>query len=346
MPEMDGLQTIEKFRSTVDPKCETPIILLHSSSDEINLRTVCKKLKIRFQLLKPVKSNELYYYVKNIHTKNLTITNQEQSYNLQSSIEQIKLDKKPSILIADDSVMNLYLARSIISKLIPGCLTLEASDGMKAFELVKKHNPDIILMDIQMPVLDGFKSTLKIRKWEAETNRQRQSIIIALTAGALKEQVKEARSVGMNDYLTKPLDVKKLGSCLKNHLSGENNTKSDSSEENNNSDSTIFDRESLLEGLMDDEELLKSIVETGLNNVREMMSNFNKAVDQKCINDIKATAHSIKGAAANLRLKTISMISKQIESDTKDEDLESIMTLAEKLNKEWKAAETILTQEL
>ncbi len=108
------------------------------------------------------------------------------------------------ILIAEDNEMSLTLVVDLIR--IAGFETLEAANGKQAVDLARKHKPDLILMDIQMPVMDGLEAT-RILKADSET---RGIPIIALTAGAMKGDQEEIIEAGCDESLTKPLDTRKF----------------------------------------------------------------------------------------------------------------------------------------
>jgi two-component system cell cycle response regulator DivK len=108
------------------------------------------------------------------------------------------------ILIVEDEPKNLKLIRDLLQG--SGYLTLEATDGAQGIELAKAHKPDLILMDILMPVMDGLKAT-KILKADAET---RNIPIIALTSYAMKGDEEKIREVGCDEYITKPIDTKEF----------------------------------------------------------------------------------------------------------------------------------------
>ncbi|GGA73671.1 hybrid sensor histidine kinase/response regulator [Flavobacterium palustre] len=105
------------------------------------------------------------------------------------------------VLIVEDNKINMFLAKTLIQKIIPDCSILEAFDGEQAIEQYKIQQPDIILMDIQMPNKNGFEATYEIRKIEENTFTP----IVALTAGIFIEEKEECLKSGMNDYITKPI---------------------------------------------------------------------------------------------------------------------------------------------
>ncbi len=123
----------------------------------------------------------------------------------------------PSILIAEDVMLNLVLVKALIHKFIPNATCLEAQDGKKAVQLFTTQVPDFVLMDIQMPEMDGYEATQAIRNYEL-VNRMGRTPIVALTAGAIVGEREKCLAAGMDDYITKPIDRKELASKLIEHL--------------------------------------------------------------------------------------------------------------------------------
>ena len=111
---------------------------------------------------------------------------------------------KKIVLIVEDDLKSMKLFRDLLEA--SGYASLEATNGKKAVELAREKKPDLILMDIQMPVMDGFEAT-KILKAGAET---RNIPIIALTSYAMKEDDEKIREAGCDGYITKPIDTKEF----------------------------------------------------------------------------------------------------------------------------------------
>ena len=118
-----------------------------------------------------------------------------------------------TILIVEDEPKNLKLIRDLLQAAT--YLTLEATDGAQGIELAKAHKPDLILMDILMPVIDGFEAT-KILKADAET---RNIPIIALTSYAMKGDEEKVREIGCDGYITKPIDTRGFLKRIAEYLS-------------------------------------------------------------------------------------------------------------------------------
>lgn len=114
------------------------------------------------------------------------------------------------VLIVEDNTINMLLAKTLVKKIIPESIIIEAFDGDQAIEQYLNQRPDIILMDIQMPNKNGFEATYEIRKIEQD----RATPIIALTAGIFIEEKEQCLKSGMNDYITKPIIVSDLESIM------------------------------------------------------------------------------------------------------------------------------------
>jgi CheY-like chemotaxis protein len=125
--------------------------------------------------------------------------------------------RQPRILLAEDNPVNQKVAQRVLEK--EGFQVDVAADGRQAVDAWRRGNYDLILMDCQMPHLDGYEATREIRREERENSLMRRIPIVALTAHAMKGAADECRHAGMDDYLTKPLDREQLRRCLKEHLS-------------------------------------------------------------------------------------------------------------------------------
>jgi CheY-like chemotaxis protein len=121
-----------------------------------------------------------------------------------------------TVLIAEDVDMNMLLIKYLLQKSYPQVRILEAVNGNEAVLLWQKEKPDLILMDMQMPEMDGVEATLKIRELELST--ENNIPIIALTAGAMQSERDKCIEAGMDDFLTKPIEQEKLLQTLNRFL--------------------------------------------------------------------------------------------------------------------------------
>jgi PAS domain S-box-containing protein len=201
MPEMDGFEMISRIRAMSSDHDLT--IMMLSSTDLPQTLAKVRKLGIEWYVVKPVKRAELYAAIAramadSVPAQAAPAASQARAVEGRGAI----VDRPLRILLADDSADNRLLIQAYLRK-TPYHLD-EVEDGEKAIELVFNGGYDLILMDIQMPVMDGYTAVEKIREWEARTNHE-HTPIIALTASALDDAVRHTRAVGFDMHVSKPV---------------------------------------------------------------------------------------------------------------------------------------------
>ncbi|WP_441859353.1 response regulator [Mesonia sp.] len=214
MPIMDGIETIRKIKG-MPPRenSEQPFIVLYSSSDDDQLQLACDELEIKNRLVKPIRMNQMYQVLAELRY----FQEPKSPIQEQASTQSTKTGLK--ILIAEDYEINMLLNKTFLKELVPEVIIIEASDGTEAVSEFKKESPDIILMDIQMPNLNGLEATKQIRSIEKDV----EIPIIALTAGSLPGEKEKCLQAGMTDFLTKPLLKQSLSDMLHKWLGKEIN---------------------------------------------------------------------------------------------------------------------------
>lgn len=195
MPIMDGIETIRKMKNMIpDANHAAPYVVLYSSSDDTDLQEACDELEIENRLVKPIRMKQMYQVLSTLKSEK---KKPAQIKNVASEVSNHDI----KILIAEDNAVNLLLTKTYLKDIIPEALIIEAKDGMEAVEKYQKESPDLILMDIQMPYLNGIEATQKIRALEKNI----EIPIIAITAGSLPGEKEKCMQGGMSDFLTKPL---------------------------------------------------------------------------------------------------------------------------------------------
>lgn len=206
MPYMDGLETIAKIREMFAPtKEEQPIILLSSSSDTETVARSSELLQVNRRLLKPVKMQDIYAALSRLYQK----TDQ----NVQQSVEEIALTNKNefTILIAEDNAINMLLVLTILGRIAPNAKLIQAKNGLEAVAYCLQALPNLILMDVQMPEMNGLEATAKIRNIAGPKHH---IPIIALTAANVKEERDKCLASGMDDFIVKPIAEETLVKAL------------------------------------------------------------------------------------------------------------------------------------
>jgi signal transduction histidine kinase/HPt (histidine-containing phosphotransfer) domain-containing protein/ActR/RegA family two-component response regulator len=245
------------------------------------------------------------------------------------------------ILIAEDSLTNQTLIKLLLERV--GLEAVIVENGQQAVQKAMAEKFDIILMDIQMPVMNGYEATENLRKEGVKTP------IVAVTACAMKGDDEKCFSAGCSDYLSKPIDRKKLVETLSKYLSvvgtgccgdlasstGEKSAAEVKPQETSGSFGSPSDIEidwQLLVERLGSEELVDEIIPIFLKDNTERMKILTDAmgkVDQK---EIKFYAHSIKGATATIGAARISELAKQLEIAARDGDSAKYKPLFDEIN--------------
>ncbi|MFA5598050.1 MAG: ATP-binding protein, partial [Pusillimonas sp.] len=271
-------------------------------------------------------------------------------YNKISSAERID-PKDFSILLAEDNLTNQKVIEAIFKKL-PYNLDI-ANDGKEVLKMLKSKRYGLILMDCLMPVLDGYQTTRLIRSGEAgEINKDIP--VIAITANAMTGDREKCVASGMNDYVAKPVQPKELISKLKkwantdngisakiNNLKSNRNAKlTDKPEEFyvknvlKNENLLVLDKAELKKRMLDDDALVKQVLETFKQSLPDFLKEFNIAVLEENLEKIAKTAHTIKGASANVSASAINQTAKEIEQAAKTQNLKLVTSLLRSLEKD------------
>jgi len=204
MPEMDGFDVAEKLMPIVG---ETPMLLLTSGDRRGDVQR-CREIGIRGYLVKPVRPLELLGTI----LQNFNDSTNEDSVVAEAAIGGFHYEgPELSILLAEDNRINQRLAIKLLEKF--GHKVTLAVNGLEALEAWRAASFDVILMDIQMPKLDGLEATQEIRR-EENTHSLALTPIIALTAHAMKGDRERCLEAGMDGYLSKPLKRQDLYSTL------------------------------------------------------------------------------------------------------------------------------------
>ena len=205
MPDMDGIETARRIRNKVGDTL--PIIIL-SAYDWTEIEDEAREVGITAFLAKPLFKSRLYETMRN------TLMPTPDTQMEQNGL--IAHDKASGrILLVEDNTLNAEIAQTLLTDY--GLHVDVASDGNEALEFFRAdtNKYDIIFMDVQMPVMDGYHATAAIRDLESKNFKHSHTVIIGMSANAFKENVDKALACGMDDYITKPIDIKKLQNLLR-----------------------------------------------------------------------------------------------------------------------------------
>ena len=203
MPAMDGFEMIRRIR--LGPNGNLPIVILVTSGGLTTRLNAMKDLGVNHYVVKPIKRRELYAAICDAMAELAApadaVVEPRREVAPNGSSAHL-LDRPLSILLADDSADNRLLIAAYLKK--SRYVLDEVEDGQAAVDRFMTRAYDVVLMDIQMPVLDGYSAVRMIRQWETASQRRRTPII-ALTASALEQDVRRAHEVGCDLHVSKPV---------------------------------------------------------------------------------------------------------------------------------------------
>ena len=209
MPELDGFETAKSIMENFNIKI--PIIMFSPIGKDIET-SLAESLGIRSFLNKPINSSMLFDAIIDIFSKKpAKIENTKRTIKTQIELYKERL-KGTRILVAEDNITNQDIALAIFDG--TEIIVEIAEDGKQALNIIKKKQFDLILMDIQMPEMDGYEATRAIRQWENNLGNKNKIPIIAMTANAMKGDDEKCLKAGMDGYIPKPIKVDKLYQTL------------------------------------------------------------------------------------------------------------------------------------
>ena len=230
---------------------------------------------------------------------------------------QSKLGKR-SILIAEDIELNQVIVRHIIESW--GCEVKIAMNGAEAVKMMSSNKYDLVLMDIQMPEMDGIQATVRIRNLP---DKQKAAIpIIAFTAHSLKEDAARYLAAGMNDYLSKPFDEEKLYEMIARYLLPENADvmfviPDEETGNNMNSNEKLYDL-SLIESISGgDKDFVRKMIDLFIETIPPNVKELNTFSVQQNWEMVSKMAHKLKSTLDSMGIHSIKQEIRTIEQSAK-----------------------------
>ncbi len=328
MPDCDGLELINRISQYISQVPKT--LMLSSAGSEI-LSELKQNQQIDCFLPKPIRRDNVLQQI--FHLLQHSIHTVENNHSLESrkilnantelSTTPLPLaDSKSSqnqqqisILLAEDVAVNQMVVQGMLGQM--GLSADWAQNGQEAVDKIKENYYDLILMDIQMPIMDGYQASREIRQFQQE-NHLPNTPIIALTAHAMKGDMELCYEAGMSDYLTKPLTAKKLSETLQ-HWSQQAIKSSISSPI---TPTLLSDQDEEIHLINDktvkrlEKEIggdLSPIYDHFLVSLKDSFEELDKAVTSEDIKAVQQLSHRIKGSSRNLGLDALGQLANDLE---------------------------------
>ena len=304
MPFMNGMRVIHELRNTLQLSAEElPVILLHNANTNDEILADAERLQVSHVLSKPISEPTLFSALSQLN--NVAAT------HILPDTRTLDLGDKNKVLIVDDNEVNLLLARTMIEKLAPQAEIMQVTDGLQAVEIFQEKQPNIILMDIQMPNLNGYDASKKIRKL---SNMEHEAIIIALTAGTVKGERERCLAAGMNDYISKPIVYDDLAEMLSKWYKLIDYESVETKQTNQVDENTHFDLEALMKQIDHDEAIYQQLVTEFKLQLEQLLPLLDEAYQKKEIQLLGSLGHKLKGTAAVMHMVVLSQLTQSLEA--------------------------------
>lgn len=344
MPGMDGEHTTIIIRNTAAIR-NTGIIMLTSLGTRGDMADM-RQIGCDGYLIKPVKESLLFEAISDLLSGRQPGSDEKKKIITRHTLADRKITNI-HILLAEDNKVNQKVAATILGK--AGYQVDIADNGRIALEMLATKKYNIVLMDIQMPEMDGFQATIEIRGQEQGTNQHQ--IIIAMTAHTLKGDREKCLAAGMDDYIAKPIEpqfmLDKISDWSKSIFKAperqqHNGTGAAKQTIADKAKKTIdvanppgpVDMKGAMRRFADDRAFYREMVDEFLSYVSEHMETMENAIAEDDYTTIQKTAHGIKGAAGNLSAHRVQDLALAIENMGREKQIEEVGTTIDKLRQE------------
>ena len=309
--DINGIELMEIINSKYNNQINS--ILMVTAYDKEELLNSCKKDEIpQAILVKPVSSSSLFDAILNICGEKQTIHDlvTKTSNNFKN-----KFLNGFTALVVEDNIFNQEIANEIL--LNENIIVHIVNNGEEAIKwLMNNPTPNIILMDCQMPIMDGYEATTVIRD-----ELKLKTPIIAMTANALDGDKEKCFACGMNGYISKPFHIddflNEINRCTDEEFS---------SNSNNNQKLNLqidgFDIENALKKLNNNEKLYIKLLKKFIDDQGDFIEKYNKCVEENDLESAKRMSHTLKGIASTLGIDKLSALAKELELNPDNKELQ------------------------
>jgi len=349
MPGMDGIEASRRIRNH-QGLAKVPVMIMVTAYGREEIMRQADQAGLASFLIKPVSASVLFDTIMQAFGKDMAVPSRIEQRKEQRT-EKLRNIQGAQILLVEDNEINQELARELLeNEMLPVTIT---ANGEEAVKLVKEKNFDAVLMDVQMPVMDGYQATRKIREWESgirnaefgsgnkiekdsdSKSEIKRLPIIAMTAHAMTGDRERCLQAGMNDYVPKPIDPDRLFSALVRWIKPGNRVIPDYLLVKADENSTGDDRLSLsgLRGISvksgltrigGNRKLYRKLLGKFRRNYSTVADDISNAIKKDDSETAVRLAHTIKGLAGNIGARDLHLTAVDLESALRRKKTENI----------------------
>ncbi len=348
MPGMDGAALGQVIR--IDEKLKDTRLVLFSSLGQRGDARRMEEAGFSAYLTKPARQSELFGCLSAALAGPASERAMPRPIITRHAVREMRRNAA-RILLAEDNITNQQVALAILRKI--GLRADAVANGIEAVAALENIPYDLVLMDVQMPVMDGLEATRSIRGPGSAVLNHRVPII-AMTAHAMQGDREKCLEAGMNDYVSKPVVPRVLSEVLERWLPAEPGVTAQSGQgevaeraaAGPGDRATIFDKAGAMERLMGDEDVLRVIVKNFLEDIPRRLEALKRYLDAADTRGIEQQAHTIKGASANVGGEVLRTMASEIEKAGRTGDLKSVTTYLPEMEAQFVRLKEVMAKEL
>ncbi len=319
MPEMDGFDLAERIRG--EAGIVPPLMIMLTSGGQSGESARARRLGVSAYLTKPVRQSELFDTLMKALVANKRPRPEPEVDDRESEVEvppTPPAGRAFSILLAEDHLVNQKVAVCMLKGM--GHDSVVVPDGRAAVEAWRAGSFDLILMDVQMPEMDGYEAVAAIRQAEAEAGGHVP--IVALTAHAMKGDRERCLGSGFDEYVSKPIRAAQLKAVIEQMMEQSSSARPVAPADV--ASAREFDRQAALEGLGGDIKLLGEVIGLFLEDCPRLLGEMDRAIRDADSASLKRLAHTVRGVASNFATPAVVEAARTLEIQGKAEEWRSI----------------------
>jgi two-component system, sensor histidine kinase and response regulator len=329
LPDMNGIRSAEIIKS--NPKLRhIPKIIMLTAHGSHEIMRQAKESGLDGFLQKPIDSSSLFNSILEVFGEKSSLETDTRIYKISKNEQSIISIKGAKILLVEDIEINQEIAKKFLEK--AGIVVAIANNGKEAVEMVSQSDYDCVLMDCQMPVMDGYEATQIIRKEERFSSLP----IIAMTANAMRGDREKCINAGMDDHIPKPINPNGLLSTLAKWVSPRENSDEEIAASEISTVSKADKALSKLEGI--DVNFGLSMVDGDVETYKMFLVRFfesnitayekiQKALDANNLKQAEFLVHTVRGGAGNIGAKILSKVGESLEIAISNNQIDSLQPL-------------------
>ncbi|HET7480961.1 MAG TPA: response regulator, partial [Rubrobacteraceae bacterium] len=345
MPEMDGLSLARRIKE--DPGLSSIRLVLLTSIGRRGEGGAARQAGIEAYLTKPVRQQELYEALAAVMSETGHSGEAERRLVTRHSIRERQAGSRARVLLAEDNLVNQKVAVRMLERL--GYRVDVAGNGREALDAIRRNQYAAVLMDVQMPEMDGYEATAEIRWRERNEPGVRHLPVIAMTANAMQGDREKALAAGMDDYLPKPVKPDELRDVLDRWTGGQERDSQDGEVflgSHAAVDGAALDP-SVLAGLQELQEdgepdLIAELSVLFVQDSTLRLGTLREAVESEDARVIRETAHTLKGSSGNIGAWRMSRLAAELQDAGEARDLSRAEELVVRLEEEFDRARLAL----